>query len=89
MSLCKIKLDVIERKTISSGLELTQTDNMPSPLRALHLLHITYSPTYTAPTSLHAFDGTWRMQQFTLRSTSIYDKVDHGGRDVKCLDSGG
>lgn len=59
MSLCKIKLDVTERETISSGLELTQTDNMPSPLCALHLLHITDSPTYTAPTSQHAIDGTW------------------------------
>ena len=89
MSLCKIKLDVIERKTITSGLELTQTDSIPPPLCALHLLHITDSPIYTAPTSQHAIDGTRGMQQFTLRSTSIYDKADQGGRDVKCLDSGG
>lgn len=87
MSLCKIKLDVTERKTISSGLALTQTDNMPSPLCALHLLYITDSPTYTVPTSQHVVCGTWGMQQFTLRSTSIYDKADHGGQDVKCLDS--
>lgn len=58
MSLCKTILDVIERKTISSGLELIQTDNIPSLLRALHLLHITNSPTYTGPTSQHVIDNT-------------------------------
>lgn len=52
---------------------------MASLLCALHLLHITDSPTNTAPTSQHAIDGTRGMQQFTLWSTSIYDDADHGG----------
>lgn len=52
----KKNLDVIERKTISSGLELSQTDNMPSPLCALHSLHITDSTQTQYP--LHAIDGT-------------------------------
>lgn len=63
---------------------------MPSPLCALHLLQITDAPAYSVPTAQHADDdATWGMQQFTLRSSSIYDKAHHGGRDVKCLDSGG
>lgn len=62
---------------------------MASPLCVLYLLHITDSPTNTAPTSQHAINGTLGMQQFTLWSTSIYDDAYHGGWDVKCLDSGG
>lgn len=89
MSLCKIKLNVVKSKTISSGLELTQTDNMPSSLCTLHLSNITDSPFYTVPTSLLPIDGTRGTQQFSLRSISIYDKAHHRERDVKCLDSGG
>lgn len=68
-----------KRLLVSSGLELTYRDNMHSLLCALHLLHITDSPPpYTVPTSQHAVDGTSGMQQFTLRSTSIYDNADNG-----------
>lgn len=52
------KLDVIEGKIISPGLELTQTGNMPSPLHAPHLLHITDYQANMAPKSQHAIAGT-------------------------------
>lgn len=45
---------------------------------------------YTVPISLHGISGAWgKCNNFTLRSASVNDKPDHGGRDVKCFDSGG